>query len=82
MDALRLARRDAEWRTVHRGTVQHEIFEGARAVVVEEGVRLTIKVNCKEDAGRLTESVPYAIAVTLEVAPELDSCPFSALTKR
>jgi hypothetical protein len=71
VDPLRLTRRDAEWHAVRRGTVQHEIFEGTRAVVVPVGARLIIKVNCKEDAGRLTESVPYALAVTLEVAPGL-----------
>lgn len=71
VDALRLARRDAEWHTVRRGTVQHEIFQGERAVVVADGARSIIKVNCKEEAGSLRESVRYGLAVTLEVAPDL-----------
>lgn len=32
--------------------------------------RLKICVNCKADAGNLEDSVPYALAVTLEVAEE------------
>src|SRR5262249_4116875 len=70
-DALRLARRDAEWRTVRRGTVQHEVFEGSRAVVVLDRQTLTIKVNCRAEAGDFTGDVRYALAVTLEVAPGL-----------
>jgi hypothetical protein len=68
-DALRLSRRDCEWKTARRGTVQHEVFEGNRSVVVADGARVVLKVNCKEDAGKLTEAVPYGLAVTLEVAP-------------
>jgi hypothetical protein len=71
MEALRLTRRDAEWHAVRRGTVQHEVFEGERAVVVAAGARLTLKVNCKEDAVRLADQIPYALAVTLEVSPGL-----------
>lgn len=70
-DALRLARRDAEWRTVRRGTVQHEIFEGTKSVVVAEGDELSIKVNCRAEAGGLEGTAPYGLAVTLEVAPGL-----------
>ncbi len=61
----------ADYKAVRRGTLQHEIFEGEDAVAFVDGNSLTVKVNCREDAGKLTEQVPYAIAVTLEVAEEL-----------
>jgi hypothetical protein len=32
---------------------------------------MTIHVSCREDAGPLTESIPYALAVTLEVDPSI-----------
>jgi len=53
-----------------RGTVQHEVFEGKRAAAVTEDLK--IKVNCKEDAAKIHNSVPYGLAVTLEVAEEID----------
>jgi len=50
-----------------RGTVEHRIFEGKKATVVEEGAGLNIDVNCTSDAGDLTDEIPYAVAVSLEV---------------
>jgi hypothetical protein len=63
------ARQDGERRAVRRGTVQHEVFEGADAVVISDGDTLSVKVNCRADAGKLDRPVRYAILVTLEVAP-------------
>ena len=54
-----------------RGTVQHEVFEGERAVPISDDQTIPIQINCRQDAGRLTEEVPYALAVTLEVSPKL-----------
>ena len=31
-----------------------------------------MKVSCVEDAGKLMEPIPYAIAVTLEIAEPVD----------
>ncbi|HEY4354232.1 MAG TPA: S8 family peptidase [Acidobacteriaceae bacterium] len=69
--ALVVSRSSLQWQTVQRGTLQHEIFEGDAAVAYVDGGFAEIKVNCRADAGRLNEEVPYAIAVTLEVAEEL-----------
>jgi hypothetical protein len=33
---------------------------------------LALAVNCRSDAGSLRDEVPYAMAVTLEVAEHLD----------
>lgn len=69
--ALQTERMYAQWQTVQRGTLQHEIFEGESAVAYLDGATVRIKVNCRADAGRLDEEIPYAIAVTLEAADEL-----------
>jgi hypothetical protein len=57
--------------TVQRGTMQHEIFEGDDAVAFIDGATIRLKVNCRADAGRLDERVPYGLAVTLEAAQAL-----------
>jgi len=69
-ESLGASRQDADWMAAKRGTVQHEVWEGQSAAVYSEGELLSIRVNCREDAGKLDaeERIPYAIAVTLEVA--------------
>lgn len=69
---LRVSRRQAEWQSVRRGTIQHEVLEGDDACVITEGDTMKLTVNCRPDAGRLKEPVPYAIAVSLEVAQGVD----------
>lgn len=54
-------------KSAQRGTVEHRIFEGTDAKAFLDGAGLSVQVNCKKDGGTLTELVPYAIAVTLEV---------------
>ena len=58
----------ADFRAVQRGTVQHEVLEGHQAVPYLDGENITIKVNCRDDAGKITEQIRFALAVTLEVA--------------
>ncbi|GGG71680.1 S8 family peptidase [Paenibacillus radicis (ex Gao et al. 2016)] len=67
-EELALKRVEADWTAVRRGTVQHEILEGDRAMPFVDGDMLQIKVNCREEAGKLNVEVPYALAVSLEVA--------------
>lgn len=50
-----------------RGTVQHEVFEGSRAVPFQNGDSVSIKVNCRADAGKLSVPVRFALLATLEV---------------
>ncbi|WP_275425922.1 S8 family peptidase [Occallatibacter savannae] len=68
---LQTTRMYADWQTVQRGTMQHEVFEGDNAVAYIDGEMLRVKVNCRADAGSLIERVPYALAVTLEAAEDL-----------
>lgn len=70
-EALGLDRQEADWRAVQRGTVQHEIMDGDRATAFVDGDHLEILVSCRADAGALEDPVPYAVAVTLEVAEEI-----------
>lgn len=65
-------RKDADHRAVQRGTVQHEILEGHRAALFQDGDNLVIKVNCRADAGEITEPVLYGLAATLEIAETID----------
>jgi Subtilase family len=68
---LNVNRSSADWQTVQRGTMQHEIFEGEAAVAYVDGATIRLKVNCRADAGRLDERIPYALVVTLEAGENL-----------
>jgi hypothetical protein len=65
---LRVENSGLDVKTSQRGTVQHLVFEGEKATAYAEDEAIVIKINCKADAGRLAEQVPYALAVSLEVA--------------
>ena len=55
-----------------KGTIYHHRWEGEDAAdFVNEG-NLVIDVTCSPAAGELDEDVPYGVAVTLEVGPEID----------
>jgi len=68
-NAFAETRRDADGNSVSSGTLQHEVFWGDQASVIDDDAFVEIKVNCKKDVGKDFGSIPYAIAVTLEVAP-------------
>jgi len=67
---LKLARQDADHNQVQRGTVQHEIFEGENQIsAFQDGESIILHVTCKADAtAKLDHTIPYGLAVTLEVA--------------
>lgn len=67
---LGVTRVDADNKAVARGTLQHERFAGDGAVVWGEEDVLGIKVNCRADANDFSESIPYALFATFELAPE------------
>jgi Subtilase family len=60
---------DLDHNAAKRGTVFHRVFTGNRGRAFPEDAE--IKVNCQEQAATLTEAIPYAIAITLEVAEAL-----------
>ncbi len=54
-----------------RGTLEHEILDGQRAVPYAPGAAIELAVSCRADAGPLQDDVPYAVLATLEVPPSL-----------
>lgn len=60
-------RADADMYGARRGTVQHEVLEGSRAVPYAPGSALELAVSARASAGTLDVAVPYALIVTLEV---------------
>jgi hypothetical protein len=50
-----------------RGTLEHEILEGQRAVPYAPDTAIELAVSCRADAGALEDDVPYAVLATLEV---------------
>jgi len=67
-----LSRKEADWRHVKKGTVQHEVLQGKEAYAYQDGDHLKIPVVCKTDAGDFDESIPFGIAVTLEVLDDIN----------
>ena len=70
---LKLDRIDGDFNQVRRGTVQHEVFEGSQDIsAYQDGDVLKIRVACKKDATEsLDVSIPYGLAVTLEVREDI-----------
>jgi hypothetical protein len=67
-DKLSLERQEVDANAVRRGTVQHEVFESQRAVVLAAQDVLPVDIDCRVDAGALTAPVRYGVAVSLEIA--------------
>ena len=65
-------RENTDWQAVRRGTIQHEVFYGSQARAWDQDDSVGIKINCVEDAGKLTEAVRFAILVSFEVAEEIE----------
>ena len=75
-------RAEVDTKASRRGTVQHEVFEGDRAIAITDGANLTVKVNCKKDAARIQQPVAYGLAVTLEVAEGIDIAVYDEIRTR
>jgi Subtilase family len=66
-DALALGSLEADRRAAVRGTVQHEVLEGRRATVFQDGDSIAIDVDCRVDVGSTTTQTRYGIVASLEV---------------
>jgi hypothetical protein len=64
-------RLEADHNAVRRGTCQHEIFDGDRALTFVQGDTLPLHIECMDHAQRLpkSKSVQYALVVSIETAP-------------
>lgn len=63
-DALK--RQDVEYHEARNGTVQHELFAGKQFADDEW---LVLHIQCSEDAGTLSDPIPFGLVVTVE-APD------------
>ena len=79
---LGVSRLEVDADSSRRGTVEHRVFEGNRVIAMGEDDILEFTVSCKSDAGRLRDEVPYAFAVTLEVAEPLGVSIFDQVRNR
>jgi hypothetical protein len=57
-------------KAVARGTVFHERRTGDAASVFVDDGHLLLRLTCRAAAGNLTDNVPYALAVSMEVGVE------------
>lgn len=81
-EGLDVDRQNGHGQSVTRGTLQHEVLDGERADVFEDGDSFTLKVNCRALGGRLDEEVKYALIASLEVAPETGIPVYSEIQAR
>ena len=72
-DDIGVAPTEADRDAVLKGTVQHQVFEGAAATAYADGAALTIDVDCRSDGGTLRLPVRYGLAASLEVGPAVRS---------
>lgn len=63
---------DAEHNSVRRGSLQHEIVQGSRAMVFGDDDTFPIHVECMDDAQHLGagKTVRYALVVSIETAEQ------------
>lgn len=64
---LKVLRNEADYKASLRGTIQHEVLQGEKAVAITENSVLKMQVNCREDATQLVERIRYGLVVSLEV---------------
>ena len=65
-------RSEAEPNMVRKGSLQHEIIEGTRAMTFVEGDAFSIHVECMDDARylRKREEIKYALVASVETAEQ------------
>jgi len=75
---------DAEHNSVRRGSLQHEIIEGTRAMVFGDSDTFPIEVECMDDAQRLRvgKTVRYALVVSIETAVETSTTIYEEIRDR
>lgn len=65
-----------------RGTVEHHVKSSSKAVPVADDASLAFRVDCSNDGLDGELEVPYALVVTLDVAPALDIDVHTEVTTR
>jgi hypothetical protein len=67
---------------VARGTVTHKRWEGEKATPFVDGGDLVLDVSCKAAAGELDTAIPYAVAVSVEVGPDVQVAVYEEIVAR
>ena len=77
-------RTDAEHNAVRRGSLQHEIVQGNRAMSFVDGDVFPIHVECMDDAQRLRkeETIRYALVVSAEAAEQTSNTIYAEVRER
>lgn len=69
-DALAVSRLDQAWRTVRKGTVQHERLGGSTATAFIDGDAMKVQVNCRAITN-VKSDVSYGLAVSIATLADL-----------
>ena len=77
-----LAKKDLDLRELAARNLAAPDFRGRQSRAFGDGDMISVKVNCVENAGKFTEPIPYAIAVTLEIAEPIDIRIFNEVRDR
>jgi len=80
--ALALSREDASHVAVDRGTVQHEVFEGSKAVAFVDGDAMVFAVECRSAAETPNDPIPYGLCISLEVAQGVQIAVYNEIRAR
>jgi hypothetical protein len=65
-----------------RGTVYHRHWEGDKAAKFVDSGELILNVSCKSVAGDLDDSIPYGLAVTIEVGEDVQVAVYEEIKER
>ena len=65
-----------------KGTVYHHRWEGRKAAEFVDGGYLALDVTCLPAAGDFDESIPYAVAASLEVGEEISVSVYESIRDR
>jgi hypothetical protein len=76
-------RRNADFNAAKRGSCQHEVVAGRRAIPIHEGDTMPLHIHCRKDAKDLsaTESIMFGLVVSVESAAETSTTVFAEIQR-
>ena len=77
-------RAEGEWRAVRRGSLQHEIVQGERAMAFKDGEDFPIHIECMDGAQRLNakDRIRYALVASIETAENVSTTIYDEVRAR
>jgi hypothetical protein len=72
---------EADSRPASRGSVQHLVFEGRKALTITPGTELPVRIQCLKDARDLRpdEAIMFALVVTVETEADVSTTIFDEI---